>query len=177
MKKELITHFSFLVAFFIFISIFRGWLTYAYLPFWFGGIIGTILPDLDHIIYTYFLRPHELTSQRVHRLVYEKDLKRTWDLLAATRTERGSLIFHTAYFQMIFLVFAFLVITSSGSLLGKGLVLAFVLHLLLDQFIDLVETGNLDNWFGKVIKLMDKKQRRWYLFANLLTFLIFGFLL
>jgi len=177
MKKDLLTHFSFFVAFFIFISIFRGWLKLDFLPFWFGGIIGSILPDIDHLIYVYLVKSHEPVSQAVDNLISNSKFKKTWDLLALKRSKRVDLIFHTAYFQLIFLIFAFLVITSSGSLLGTGIVVAFSLHLLIDQLIDLTETKNLDNWFRKVITISNEKQRNWYLVTNIVILLIFGFFL
>lgn len=135
-------------------------------PFWIGGIVGNFLPDLDHLIYAYFLRPHELTSQRVGYLVGQRRLIDGLRLLAVTRSERTKLIFHTAGFQLIFLVLTFLVVTSSGSLLGRGVVLAFFLHLLVDQAIDFMEGAD-RNWFGG-----------WgYWLIMLFVFLVFAFLL
>jgi hypothetical protein len=176
-KKDLLTHFTFLIAFFIFISLFKSWLALSFLPFWIGGILGTLLPDLDHLIYVYLLKPHELTSQRVNSLIASRNIVKTWNLLASTRSERTELIFHTVSFQLIFLIFAFLVVTSSGSLLGRGLVLAFSLHILIDQAIDLIETDNLDNWFRKLPVSLNTRQRHWYLAVTLVTLLILGFVL
>jgi len=177
MKKELVTHFSFAVAFFILISLLRGWFDLTHIPFWAGGIIGTFLPDVDHLIYVYFLRPHESISQKASQLMGNKDYGRAFSLLADSRTERSKLIFHTGYFQIIFMIFTFLVITSSGSLLGRGLVLAFSLHLLVDQYIDLTETGRLATWFKEFPANLEGKQMRWYLIVILVLLLIFGFLL
>lgn len=175
MKKDLITHFTFLVAFFLFITIFRRWFDISFITFWVGGVVGTLLPDADHLIYVYLSKPHELTSQRVNNLLAGKNVKKSWDLLAITRTERKDLIFHSAYFQVIFIILSFLVISSSGNYFGRGLVLAFMLHLLIDQVVDLVEVNSLDNWFGKLIVITDKLQRRVYLVVNLIVLLVFGF--
>jgi len=139
--------------------------------------LGTLLPDVDHLIYVYFLRPQESVSQEAVGLMGKRDLKGAFSLLASTRTQRSNLIFHTAFFQVLFFAFTFFVITSSGSLLGRGLVLAFSLHLLIDQFIDLTETGNLATWFKELPLEFDQEQMRWYLIAVLIILLIFGFLL
>lgn len=166
-----------MVAFFIFISLFKGWFELSYLPFWFGGLLGTLLPDLDHIIYIYFLRPHELTSQRAGDLLSKQEVRKALRLLAITRSQRTKLIFHTTYFQIFFLVFTFLVITSTGSLLGRGLVLAFSLHLLVDQVVDLMETGRLQTWFQELPADFDTTQMRWYLIVVLIVLLAFGLFL
>lgn len=145
MKREVFLHFSFWFSFFVFITLIRHYFNLSYWPFWVGGIIGTVLPDIDHILYLY-LRPQELTTQRLGFLIDRGEVKRVLTLLYETRGERKNLIFHTAFFQLIFLVLTFWVLTSSGSILGKGLVLAFSLHLLVDQIVDLTEMGSFDNW-------------------------------
>ncbi len=177
MKKEIVTHFSFMIALFIFVSIYRGWFELVYLPFWVGGILGTVLPDVDHLIYVYFLRPTEAISQKVAALIEKREAVKSISLLAETRMERKHLVFHTFHFNLIFLVFAFLVITSSGSLLGRGLVLAFSLHLLIDQIIDYMETGDIVNWLRQVNIDLTKEQKRWYLVINIVILLIFSFFL
>lgn len=182
MKKDLVTHFSFTISLLVLLSIVNGWLVptaeyFKYLPYWFGGIIGTLLPDIDHLIYAYVLRPKEAVSQKVAGLIAQRQVVKTWDIFANTRNERKDLIFHSATFQLIFVAFAILVITSSESILGKGLVLAFMLHLLIDQVMDLVETKSLDNWFKGFPVTLDSEQKRYYLIGNLLIILVLGIML
>lgn len=176
MKRELLIHFSFLISFFIFISIFKGWVGFAYWSFWLGGIVGNFLPDFDHFIYIYFLRPHELTSQRVNHMLGKGEVLRTFNLLAGTRSERKHLIFHSGLFQLIFLVLTFLVVTSSGSLFGRGIVLAFFLHLLVDQTVDLVELGSLSNWTRGISVEISQKQAKSYWLFMLFALLLLSFL-
>lgn len=139
--------------------------------------MGTLLPDVDHLIYVYFMRPHEVTSQRVDSLVQKGQINKTLNLLYITREERAHLTFHTAHFQLIFLALTFLVLTSSGSIFGTGIVLAFSLHLLVDQVIDFMELGNINTWLEKMSIHLDRKQQIWYMVAIGATLLIFGFLL
>jgi len=139
--------------------------------------VGTLLPDVDHLFHVYFLKPKEAVSQKVSSLISEKKVRESWDTLVETRIQRPELIFHTAYFQVIFLALTLWVITSSGSLFGRGLVLAFSLHLLIDQLIDLMETKNLDNWFRKILVIKDKEYRQWYLVSNFILLLVFGLVL
>jgi hypothetical protein len=177
MKKELFIHFSFLISFFIFISLSKGWFSLSFWPFWLGGILGTFLPDIDHLIYVYILRPGELTSQRVSYMFKKRRIWETFRLLAETRQERHNLIFHSFLFQIIFLVFTFFIITSTGSLFGRGLVLAFSFHLLVDQAVDLMEVGNIDNWFSQMPFLFNKEKVNLYWIGIFILVLIFGFLL
>lgn len=192
MKKEILTHIVFFVSFFLLISLFRRWFGIEYIVFWLGGIVGTFLPDTDHLIYVYFLRPQELTSQRTARMAGNKNYWGMIKLLFDTREERRKLIFHSAFFQVIFVILSFLVITSSGSLFGRGLVLAFFLHLLVDQFVDLTATQDspdiqsqenimnpnpLKVWFKGLGISPNKERVLFYWLALVLLFIIFGFFL
>lgn len=177
MKREIFIHLAVLVSLFIFISITRGYLSLSYWPLWVGALFGTLLPDLDHILYVFFLRPQELTSQRVGYMIGKRDLWGSLELLAETRSERTKLIFHTSTFQLIFIVLTFFVLTSSGSLFGRGLVLAFFLHLLVDQVVDFTSTGNLVNWFKNFPVELDASKQKVYWWVNVVLLLIFAFLL
>jgi len=175
MKKEIATHFSFLIFFFVSITIFKGWLSLEYIPFWAGGIIGTLLIDLDHFIYIYFLRPREEISLKASDLFAKKKVGETLKLLASTKYDRSTLVFHTIYFQAILLVFTLLVVTSSASILGRGLVLAASLHILIDQVIDYIETGSLQTWFRDIPVSLEKKQSFWFLVMTTLVLIFLGF--
>jgi hypothetical protein len=141
-----------------------------------GGIVGTILPDIDHILYLY-LKPQELTTQRVGFLLSKYDIKRTFGLLYETRSERRDLIFHTAFFQVIFMILTFWMLTSSGSYFGRGLVLAFSLHLLVDQMIDLTELRSFENWQKLSPWSFDLTKAKSYWIIVFLLVCVFGFLL
>lgn len=161
MKREVFIHFSFWFSIFVLISIIKQNLILTYWPFWVGGVVGTILPDVDHLLYIYLIKPYELTSQRFGQLIKEKDLARSIQLLYETRTERKNLIFHSQFFQLIFLVVTFWIMSSSGSLFGKGLALAFALHLSVDKMIDLYDLNQFNNknekiyWFmGMVLTIL-----------------------
>jgi len=170
-RKELLRHFLTALGFCLLVLVVKGWFDFPYLILFLGAAVGTILPDIDHVVYIFFLSPQELTSQRVNSMVSKRDFWEAMRLLAQTRSERKELIFHTVFFQLIFLLLTFFVITSSQSVFGRGLVLAFYLHLLLDQVVDLRETGGISNWFyNSPLKIPEGKTRlyMWIVFGVLL---------
>ena len=173
MKRELFIHFSFWLFYFVLIAIVKHFLTLSYWPFWVGGVLGVFLPDIDHIIYVLSVGPQELTSQRLNYLWQKKEYLRMIQLLYETRGERKGLIFHTIFFQIIFLVLTFLVISSSSSLFGTGLALSFALHLSVDQIVDIVDMGSLGNWTKYLSITLDKtKSEIYWITALLLTGLL-----
>lgn len=175
MKKELFIHFAYLFPLVVFVSLFKGWLNLSYWPFWLGAAFGTLLPDVDHFIYILFLRPYELTSQRATAMLQKRDVMATLRLLSETRYERTKIIFHTATFQTIFVILAFLVISSSDSIFGRGLVLSFMLHMIVDQLVDLRDMGNLSNWFKDFPLTLEGKEKV-YLGVNIAILLVFSFI-
>jgi hypothetical protein len=176
MKRYLLIHLALLVSFFILISLFKGWLNVLFIPFWIGGLIGAFLPDLDYLIHHYFLKTSQTPSVDV--LVTDmtsKNIVNNWSEAADNRDNK-KLIFHTVHFQLIFVLFAFFVLTSSGSLLGRGIVLAFLLHLFVDEVIDWRYKHSIDSWFAKIPYELDQRQKKWYLVMNGVLLLVFGFL-
>lgn len=176
MRKQLLIYYASVLVFFLLISLARNWIDQRFIVLWIGGIIGAILPDVDHLIYVYLLKPHELTSQRATRMMSKGEVLSTFSLLANTRGERTHLIFHTAMFQLIFAVFAFFVISSSSNLLGRGLVLAFSLHLIVDQYLDFKELGGLGHWFKNLKLSPDKNQTVFYWAGMALLLVLYGFI-
>ncbi len=177
MRRELFLHFAFWLSFFIFITLIHQYFNLGYWLFWVGGLIGIFLPDIDHFIYAYFVKPQDLTSQRIGYLIDKRNIQRSIELMYETRSERKGLIFHTILFQMIFLVLTFWMMSSSGSLFGRGLVLSFALHLAVDQLIDLTEIGNLNNWFKDLPFVLDVDKSKTYWMITTIIVLVFGFFL
>jgi len=176
MRREFVLHFLFWFAFFVFITLVRQYFNILYWPFWVGGMLGIFLPDIDHLIYIYFTKPQELTSQRVGYLVDKKNIKRSIELLYETRSERKGLIFHTVFFQLIFLILTFWMVSSSGSFFGKGLVLSFSIHLLVDQIVDLTELENFDNWLMSSPITLDFEKAKIYWLIVLIIVCVIAFL-
>ena len=174
-KKELLRHLVVVFFIFLLISLFRRWLSISHYPFWIGGLFGIFLPDVDHFIYVY-LRPHEVTSQRVASMVQRKEIKNTYALVAETKEERSNLILHTSVFQLIFLALTFLILTSSGNFFGRGLVLAFSFKLLLEQHDEYKKRGNLNSWFINFPFEVAVEKHIVYWTLLLVLNLIFGFL-
>ncbi|QQG47546.1 MAG: hypothetical protein HY044_00435 [Candidatus Woesebacteria bacterium] len=172
LKREVFVHIISFLLFFFFISLIKKWINLSYYSFWIGGLVGTMLPDIDHILYVYLMRPYELTSQRVTYEVNKRDFLRAFALLSESRSERTNLVFHNFLFQIIFFILTFFVLSSSMNLLGRGIVIGFSLHLLIDQFIDLVTIDTINHWFTKFRFNLDRGQAALYLVIG--TILVFG---
>jgi hypothetical protein len=183
MRRELTTHFVVLVSYILLVTIYKtltamsfalGWFDFAYLPFWVGGVIGVILPYSDHFLYAYLIKPDDSISQRISSNLSNKNFSSVLNTLNRSEATVPGLVFHKAYFQLLFVLFALFVVTSSGSLLGRGIVLGFLLHLLVDQWLDYKERGSIDGWFEKLPFKLDQEQQKRYFYVNLVVLMILG---
>ncbi len=174
MKKRYLLHILYLVSFFLLISVLREWFGLVFIEFWVGGIVGTFLPDIDRILYVYVIGPDTAVAKQVSGMVEQKKSTEKITALSSANIDKKDLIFHSARFQLIFLLFAFWIISSSNSLFGWGLALAFTLHLLVDQAIDLMRGDDLSTWFRDVPFEIDADQRKLFFGVNLVILLFLG---
>jgi hypothetical protein len=177
-KREILTHFLFFLAFFIFLSIQRNLFQWYSLFFWLGGLIGTIAVDLDHFLYAFFLNPQDLSSQRAiyyfKKREYIKGILVLWDN-KETRTHQ---VFHSFSFQIIFLILTIWIVSSSVNIFAIGLVLAFSLHLFVDQLSDLLVYGNLNLWSNGFFNFnLEDRFHLFYWMLSFALFLIFSFVI
>ncbi|MCS7091981.1 MAG: hypothetical protein NZM26_01365 [Patescibacteria group bacterium] len=185
MKERLIVHTSLFFALLLLVGLFKQWfssyelssLYRVILPFLYGAIIGSLLPYLDHLIYVYGIRPEELTSQRVRGYFSKGNLVSGIKLLFASHDERNKFILHTAHFQLIFVLVSFWVVSSGASIFGKGVVVFFLLHLVVEQILQLNEKKNINNWFYAIPFDLSKKQQILYVGVNLVLVLLLALFL
>ncbi len=170
MKKEILKRLIPAIIFLAILSLLHWQEKWQLIGLWAGGLIGTFLLDLDHLIYCFFQNPHELTPQRLRHYLQQGQYKYSLALLFETQKERKRLIFHSLLFQIVLLVAVFFVLTSSAGLLGKGLVLVLFLQSLISQFDEFLKTGKMDSWFWQLKISLPSNFQALYL---LLMFLIF----
>lgn len=173
-KKEFLGHLLITLGWLVIITLLRWFWHLSLVWLWLGGLIGTFLLDIDHLIYFLMTNPHELTSQRVKRLLEQHRFKETLSLMADTRRERPKLALHNALFQVILYILAFFVLTSTNNLFGAGLVMGLALHLLKDEFQDLIiDEEYLRTWLFWPVKIEISLQNQKF-FVILMLLILLG---
>ena len=178
LKKELKTHYLVALIWLTIISLLRlvgpGWSLVSLIFFWLGGLVGTFLFDVDHLVYTLLIYPGEPTSLKVRELFRQGHWRQGLTILVETYKERIRLPFHNALFQVVFWVFCFWVLTSTNSWLGRGLVMSMALHLLKDE-LHLLLVGRdeqLHRWLWWLLRQpVSLGQQRFFVILMLLIFL------
>ena len=180
LKKEVISHFSVTVVWLVIVTLLRWDWHWNLILLWLGGLVGTFLIDLDHLLYTLVIYPQEITSMRVKNLLQQKSFKEALILLVDTHDERLRLSFHNALFQIVLFVLCFFVLTSTSSLFGAGLVMAMALHLLKDE-LELLFQGKGEHLrlllFWPIKREISLHQQKVFLIIMILVFLGLSLLL
>jgi len=177
MKREILSHLIPTLIFLVLVTLAHWQLKFSLLFFWLGGLFGSLFLDIDHLFYAYLQAPHEFTPQRVKRLFEQREFWQGIILLFETQEERGRMIFHSVLFQAILLILTFFVLTSSASLFGKGICLGMLLHSLVDQGMEFIKNGEIENWFWQFRERPETNIQGIYFVFVFLLFLIFSLLL
>lgn len=174
LKKEISSHFLVTLLWLAVISLLRWYLRWNLLWLWSGALVGTFLIDIDHIIYWFFTYPEKQDSKIAKVLWQKRDFKGLLLLLERYHDTHTRLIFHSALFQVIFLLFSFYIFTSSGSLFASGLVAGINLHLLKDEWEEYFEKkySHLNEWlFWQIKREISFAEQKIFVYLMLLVFL------
>jgi hypothetical protein len=128
-----------------------GWQAgFGLIGWWIGGLFGFFILDVDHLLDVFFLHPDALSSQQVKQAFKSRNWVRVWQVLIATAPMRKNLVLHTIIFEALIAVLAIYVVTSSGGLFPKALILAFWLRILFEQIREYMRTEKMDSWFWQI---------------------------
>lgn len=145
LKKELASHYLVSLIWLVIITLLRWDWRLNLIWLWGGGLLGSFWLDWADIFYQKAIGSQEEKSP-----------------------------FHNALFQVVFFVFCFWVLTSTGGFFGKGLVMAMALHLLKDEF-HLLFAGReeqLRGWlFWPVRREVSFQEQKFFVILMLLVFL------
>ena len=178
MKKKLSTTLIFL-GYFLAVA---GWFSWRIIQsgnfinwrFWWpviywliGGGVGYWLLTLDRLVDIYLVNPQ---TQLAHYIrYYIRKGKWRWALktLKQRRHEQLQLTFRSVLFQVVWVGVALFTLTSTSSLLGKGVVMGLGFHLLLDEWEDyLSEPDFLRRWlFWQVKREVTYREQKIYLWV------------
>ena len=159
-QNELASHLVVFLVYFIVLGLLRFKVDFGLFWILVGGLVGTYLLDVDHLIYWFWSHPEKEDSIKAKETIREigvgwgireirGGVRKLYQVLKENHQSHSRLTFHTVTFQIILLILTVYVLSSSGSYFGAGLVLAMNLHLLKDVWQDYFIKGKegLADWF------------------------------
>ncbi|HUV47200.1 MAG TPA: hypothetical protein VMW29_03640 [Candidatus Bathyarchaeia archaeon] len=144
---------------------------------WFSGVfLGGYFIKLEQFAYVYYIHPDEILSLDIKRLIQEKRKKEVFWFLRE-RVSEQRLAFRSSLFQLVWLVLAFFTLTSTTSVFGKALVMAIGLHLLLDEWEDLLKGKSLYWLFWQIKREVTGEEQKRFVWLMTGVFGILSLLL
>ncbi len=180
LRKKITSNLLLTLPWLVVVTLLRWDWQWSLIWFWLGGFAGSFLPDIDHLLYVYFIHPEESSSVKATGLLRQGQLKEAVVFLTNTAQERVILSFHNVLSQVFFYALCFWVLTSTGSLFVKGMVMAASLHLLRDEVLLLISgQENLfrQNFFWQIKKEFSSEQLKIYVFLAIIAFVVLSFFL
>lgn len=176
-KKAVLNFFLPAIVLSLFLSLIHWYLRLDLIFLWFGVFLGTLLWQTDHLFYIWLKAPYEYTSLRFIRYLQSRKLREAFQLLVETKDERPRTLFCSVLFQGFLFVLAFFVLTSSSSILGKGLVLGLLFQALTYQGRQFLQKGEITSWFWQFKAKPSRNLQALYFGLVCLLFLFFGLFL
>ncbi len=99
-----------------------------------GGAVGWFLPILDKIAYIYILHPEAQISQYLKWQLEKRQIKAFWETLKRRQGEINKLTTRGILFQIVWLVLAIFVVTSTTGGFGKAVVMGLGLRVLVSEW-------------------------------------------
>lgn len=184
-QKKLIFVIYFLVIGFWFGSLayFKNGLNFSIFPaplVWFlGGLVSYYFFAIDRLIDLLFVHRETADSQSVYKLLQKGQYFLVWRLANRENNRQMRLNLRSALFQVILILLAVFVVTSTNSLFGQGLIFGLSLKLLLDEWSDyLTQPDYLRSWlFWQVKREVSLKETKIYLYVMTGVFLLLSWFL
>lgn len=188
-NKEIWSHLLVTVVWFLLVAFLRGKVDWGLLGLGLGAFGGIFLLDVDHFFYWFLTNTDKEDSQAAKKIWetrgkgfsgFRQSFKKLWELLSENHKTHTRLVFHSLLGQIVMLILAIFVVTSSGSIFGSALILSLNLHLLKDEWEDFFrDKEHLADWlFWQVREPKLKEHLGVYLGAVTLIFLLLtGFLI
>lgn len=177
------SHFKILFLYLLVVTVLRAEIPgnfgmfFDLLGFWLGGVIGTLLLDLDRLIHIYVERPEEQLSQQVKELVRKQQWKEAAGTLILRRREQYNLAFRNVIFAAVFIPVVFFAFTSAARLFGKGLAAGVMVHFLYDAWRDyLKDKERFRSWFMWMVQRdvpLREQKLLLYVLTGIFAFLTF----
>jgi hypothetical protein len=181
-KHEFRYHLLATTAFFIIISVFLVIFkseNIEILKVFLGLFVGSLILDIDHFLFWFFLKPNLEESRLVKTAIRHYDFKSVYNFLKTSHQSHYNLIFHHYFFQVVLVLFSFFIFTSTNNLFISSLVISLNLHLLVDEIIDYFYNPKiLQKWlFARESTQLATKFLGKYILVFIFFFIIFIFLL
>jgi len=175
-KRKFFNFFLPTLVFCFFLSLLNWQLKIRLVFLWFGIFLGVLFWQVEHLFYIFLKAPHEYVSSRFIYSLKNKQVGKAFELLLETEDERR-VFSRSVLFQLLILIMTFFVLTSTLSILGKGLTLSLFFQSLISQGKEFLKKGEISSWFWQFKRPPFPNLQALYFGVACLVFLFFSLFL
>lgn len=140
-----------------------------------GWIIGMIVLQFDRFVDIYFTNPDTKLALVVKEYVLKNKWQNAYLIIKKNKHLQTKLTFHSALFQIIWVLLVVFTLSSTNSIFGQGFILGLGFSLLLEEWGDYFKDKDiLKKWlFWQINKDISNQDLKYYLIFLTLAFLYF----
>jgi hypothetical protein len=135
-----------------------------------GVGIGFSIFIIDRIVHAFFIQPELEFSKQIQAAWHAKNYRLLVNILATAGSKQTHLTTRSLFFLLIYIGMSLYVLTSTGSILGMGLILGIGLHFCLDFWWYKRDTTQFDDFFLWQLKKKLQPQEINYVVYGFTTF-------
>ena len=136
-----------------------------------GGIVGWLLVYFDYVAYIYILHPEAQISQYLKWQLEKRQFKPFWQTLQRRQGEIDKLTTRGILFQIVWLVLAIFVVTSTTGNFGKAVVMGLGLRVWVSEGREFVTNKPLlrQKLFWQIQKSGNDQELKWYMLVKIIV--------
>jgi len=141
-----------------------------------GAMVGFMFVFTDRFVYSIFSKPDETLSLKIKELFRQNNLVEGIKLLLAERYDQKELVMRSAMFVVVWIVLAFLTVTSVMNPFARGFILGIGTHLVFDLLYDFIgDKERLDLWFWQIKRTLEPEEKFWFVVIVGIVYLLLAF--
>lgn len=177
LKSRVFTYLIFLILYLTAVSLAGYQLGWKLSFFWLGAFLGFIVYQLYNLFYSSYFSSGQPAFADLKKIIQAKKIAQLENLAIESSLEKKNLPTNSVFFQLGLIIMAFFALSSTDSLIGKGLVMGLFLYTLISQGILLFKGDDINHWFSSLNIQPPRKIQSFYFLILVVIFLLLSFFL
>jgi hypothetical protein len=141
-----------------------------------GAFLGNQFLKIDQLIYSYITYPKTPKALKIQESIQEHQPVNIWRILS-TQIDKQRSVFYSVLFQACWVPVAFFALTSTASVFGEAFVMAIGLHLLMEEWGEILAHRELNWLFWQIKRQVTPQEQKLFLWVMTCSFGVLTLLL
>jgi hypothetical protein len=144
---------------------------------WMGTTLGMFFPDLEYLLYAYFIDPSAEKSREVRSFISKRNFNGFVKYLEEKEYSFGELSIRSVLFLFVLMIFIIYAGAGRAFILIQGLALSMYATLLYSALMEFVKTRTLKRWFWMMnVNFHEKEYSGFLILLFVIYIVLFSFI-